>query len=123
MVGTGGAWLFCVPCGADQHQEFVCVSASRHRSLAARASATQSEGWHNVGSCGATRGGISAYRANHSSLAACAFCRQSPKVEARCVNRARRDLCGGRSVMSVPTAIVKNTVAVGVSRMVLRPYF
>ncbi|MGO9147538.1 MAG: hypothetical protein ACLQDF_14340 [Desulfomonilia bacterium] len=32
-------------------------------------------------------------------------CRQTPKVGARCVNCARRDLCGGCSVRSIPTAI------------------
>ena len=31
--------------------------------------------------------------------------RQTPKVGARCVNHARRDLCGGLPVMEVPTAI------------------
>src|SRR4051812_45625701 len=31
--------------------------------------------------------------------------RQTPKVGAECPNWARSDLCGGRSVMSVPTAI------------------
>ena len=31
--------------------------------------------------------------------------RQSPKVGAECPKWARSDLCGGRSVMSVPTAI------------------
>ena len=34
-----------------------------------------------------------------------AFCRYSPKVGAVCLNWARTALCGGRSVMSVPTAI------------------
>src|SRR4051794_39499511 len=33
------------------------------------------------------------------------FCRQTPKVGAECPNWARSDLCGGRSVMGVPTAI------------------
>ena len=33
------------------------------------------------------------------------LCRQTPKVGARCANRARRDLCGGRPVTGVPTAI------------------
>ena len=33
------------------------------------------------------------------------FARQIPKVGARCVNHARRDLCGGCSAMSIPTAI------------------
>ena len=38
--------------------------------LAALASATKSEGLHDVGSCRTTRGSISALRANNSSLAA-----------------------------------------------------
>lgn len=33
--------------------------------------------------------------------------RQPPKLGAECPNRARSDLCGGRSAMSVPTAIVE----------------
>ena len=31
--------------------------------------------------------------------------RQSPEVGAVCLNWARTDLCGGRAVMRVPTAI------------------
>src|SRR5689334_4673899 len=31
-------------------------------------------------------------------------CRQTPKVGAVCPNRARTDLCGGCSAMSIPTA-------------------
>src|SRR5829696_9825427 len=38
-------------------------------------------------------------------------CRQTPKVGAECPNRARSDLCGGRSVMGVPTAIKRNTAS------------
>ena len=37
-----------------------------------------------------------------------ALCRQTPKVGAECLNWARSDLCGGRSVMSVPTAIFQD---------------
>jgi len=33
--------------------------------------------------------------------------RQTPEVGAVCPNRARTDLCGGRSAMSVPTAITR----------------
>src|SRR6266516_8052483 len=33
------------------------------------------------------------------------LCRHTPKVGAECPNWARSVLCGGRSVMSVPTAI------------------
>ncbi len=38
-------------------------------------------------------------------MAGPALCRQAPKVGARCPNWARRDLCGGCSVMDIPTAI------------------
>src|ERR1700686_717497 len=40
-----------------------------------------------------------------SSLAERTLRRQIPKVGARCVNHARRDLCGGHPAMDVPTAI------------------
>jgi len=39
-----------------------------------------------------------------ASLAKCAVRRQTPEVGAECGNSARSDLCGGRSVMTVPTA-------------------
>ena len=38
--------------------------------------------------------------------------RQTPKVGAECPNWARSDLCGGRSVMSVPTAISDGMILV-----------
>jgi RNA-directed DNA polymerase len=41
-----------------------------------------------------------------SPLAKRPLCRQTPEVGARCANRARRVLCGGRPVMGVPTAII-----------------
>ena len=43
--------------------------------------------------------------ARPSPLAKCPLRRQTPKVGAECPNRARSDLCGGRSVMGIPTAI------------------
>jgi hypothetical protein len=60
------------------------VPFSDHRPLAPLAKAAQSEG---------------------SSVAARALRRQVPEVGAECPNGARSVLCGGRSVMSVPTAI------------------
>ena len=33
------------------------------------------------------------------------LCRYAPKVGAECLNWVRSDLCGGRSAMTVPTAI------------------
>ena len=47
--------------------------------------------------------------ANPSPLARCALCSQTPKVGAVCPNWARTDLCGGRKVTRVPTAIVAFT--------------
>ena len=41
-----------------------------------------------------------------SSLARAALRRHTPKVGAGCPNRARPDLCGGCSVMGIPTAIL-----------------
>ncbi|ASG35473.1 hypothetical protein CBM00_22075 [Klebsiella pneumoniae] len=32
--------------------------------------------------------------------------RQTPEAGARCVNRARRDLCGGYPVTGIPTATI-----------------
>src|SRR5215831_17927745 len=47
-----------------------------------------------------TRAGAPTANRNEKTL-----CRHTPKVGAVCPNWARTDLCGGRSVMSVPTAI------------------
>ncbi|OSH94793.1 hypothetical protein B7D72_15415, partial [Klebsiella pneumoniae] len=41
-----------------------------------------------------------------SSMACGAVHRQTPEVGARCVNRARRDLCGGYPVTGIPTATI-----------------
>ncbi|MEW7354214.1 hypothetical protein AB2S17_07490, partial [Escherichia coli] len=42
-----------------------------------------------------------------SSMACGAVHRQTPEAGARCVNRARRDLCGGYPVTGIPTATRK----------------
>jgi hypothetical protein len=44
--------------------------------------------------------------AHHSSVAKPTLRRQTSKVGAVCLNWARTDLCGGRSAMSVPTAMI-----------------
>ena len=51
------------------------------------------------------RCGLAAATSNPTSMAGQAVCRQTPEVGAECVNCACSDLCGGRSVMGVPTAI------------------
>ena len=50
---------------------------------------------------------------NPLSLAQCALRRQTPEVGAECPNRARSDLCGGRSAMGVPTANTSTMVGAG----------
>jgi sorbitol-specific phosphotransferase system component IIBC len=46
---------------------------------------------------------------NSTPLARTTLRRQIPKVGARCVNCARRDLCGGYPEMGIPTAILDTT--------------
>ena len=50
--------------------------------------------------------GLVAHPTYPSPLAERTLFRQTPEVGARCVNRARRDLCGGYSVRGIPTAIM-----------------
>ena len=64
-----------------------------------------------MGAHRATRGGLSAAPANPASLARSTFSRQTPEVEAECLNRARSVLCGGRAAVRVPTAIAKHRQA------------
>src|SRR5260370_28670953 len=75
------------------------------RSLATLTRAAKSAGSHNVESDGDTRGRVLTLTAHPSSVAQRSFRRQTPEVGARCVNHARRDLCGGCAAMRIPTAI------------------
>src|SRR5215472_3062280 len=54
---------------------------------------------------GQTRPRLSPETSNPSSVGKCSLCRQTPKAGAVCLNWACTDLCGGRSAMTVPTAI------------------
>src|SRR5260370_38480223 len=78
------------------------------RSLATLTRAAKSAGSHNVESDGDTRGRVLTVTAHPSSVAQRSFRRQTPEVGARCVNHARRDLCGGCAAMRIPTAISQN---------------
>src|SRR5271155_3163350 len=76
------------------------------------------EGRCAVDADGETNGRVLAKAANPSSVAQCAVCRQTPKVGAECPKWACSDLCGGRSVMSVPTANAETPRADSVLRWV-----
>jgi hypothetical protein len=65
------------------------------RFLATLTRAAKSAGSHNVEPDGDTRGRVLTVTAHPSSVAQRSFRRQTPEVGARCVNHARRDLCGG----------------------------
>ena len=98
--------LLQLPRGADNSR---ALGAFRHhvsRTLAAHAAATQPEGPHDMGADHQARGRLAPQTAYPPSLAQRSLRRQTPKVGAVCLNRARTVLCGGRSAMSVPTAII-----------------
>ena len=82
----------------------------RHRPLAARAPAAQSEGPHDLGADRASwrDDWLPKPRILHPWPSA-RFRRQTPEVGAVCGKAARTDLCGGRAVMRVPTAILTRT--------------
>src|SRR5215217_6372963 len=105
MAEAGRHRLRRLPCCADQQSCLSGVPLSHCRPLATHASATQPEGWFDVGENSVHRQRLAPEATHPSPLAAAAFCRQTPKVGAECPNGARSDLCGGRSVMGVPTAI------------------
>ena len=73
--------------------------------MAARAPAPKPEGLHDVGEDARDHRPLAALATHPPSLASNTFRRQTSKVGAGCLNWARPVLCGGRSVMSVPTAM------------------
>src|SRR5882757_4806213 len=77
----------------------------RHRTLAAIAQATQSERRHDLGADYAVGQRLAPETGYPSSMAKNTLRRYAPKVGAVCGKAARTVLCGGRSAMSVPTAI------------------
>lgn len=105
MAEGGGHGILRISRGAHELAGTACVPISRHGTLAAHASATQSEGQSDVGSHDEDRCCMAAVAPSPSSMAKRAICRQTPEVGAQRVNCARWDLCGGRPAMGVPTAI------------------
>jgi hypothetical protein len=73
--------------------------------LDARADAAQPEGPHRMGPDQQARGPVAAKAAHPSPVAQPPLRRQTSKVAAGCGNAARPVLCGGRLVISIPTAI------------------
>src|SRR6266404_9043915 len=105
MAQAGCYRLLPVPRGADQQSGTQGIPLSRHRTLATRASAARPEAPHDVAADREARRPMAPQTAHPPPLAKPTLRRQTPKVGAVCGKAARTVLCGGRSVMCVPTAI------------------
>ena len=95
----------CLLCGSNKYSGAHRAPISRGRSLAAIAPAAQPERRRYVGTDHKDRQRVSSKPSYPSPVAKCALRRQTPKVGAACGKAACVDLCGGRSAMTVPTAI------------------
>src|SRR5215207_5852528 len=105
MAETGRQRLLQLSCRADQQSGAGCIPLLRHRTLATIAQATQPERWHDLGADYAAGQRLAPETGYPSSMAKNTLRRHAPKVGAVCGKAARTVLCGGRSAMSVPTAI------------------
>jgi hypothetical protein len=93
-----------VSCCADQLQSSEYLPALCYGSLATSAPAPESKRPVDMATDRSTCKGVLASTPNPLSLAERTLRRKIPNMGARCVNHARRDLCGC-SAMSIPTAI------------------
>ena len=93
-----------VSCCADKLQSSEYLPALCYGSLATSAPAPESKRPVDMATDRSTCKGVLASTPNPLSLAERTLRRKIPKMGARCVNHARRDLCGC-SAMSIPTAI------------------
>src|SRR5712671_152666 len=105
MAQAGGHRLLPVPRSADQRSGTRGLPLPCHRNLAAHAPAARSEAPHDVAADREARRPMAPQTAHPPPLAKPTLRRQTPKVGAVCGKAARTVLCGGRSVMCVPTAI------------------
>src|SRR5882757_4468995 len=105
MAATGRQGLLQLPRRADQQPGAGCIPLLCHRTLAAIAQAAQSERRHDLGADYAAGQRLAPETGHPSSMAKNTLRRHPPKVGAVCGKAARTVLCGGRSAMSVPTAI------------------
>src|SRR3954447_19665130 len=99
--------IFRLPRRADQQPGAERVSIPRPRSLASAVMSAQPKSTSAVAANDETGRRIPPPATSPASLAKCTLRRQTPEVGAECPNWARSDLCGGRSVMGVPTAHTK----------------
>ena len=104
MACPGASWLVGLLRRADERAGDHSVPAPSGRSLAPRHQATGTEASARMAANEGNRQSLPAVSAHPASVARTTVSRQSPEVGARCGSTARRDLCGGRPAMAVPTA-------------------
>ena len=117
MVEERDTGLLQLSCRADQQSGASRIPLLRHRTLAAIAPATQSERRHDLAADYAVGQRLAPETAHPASMAKYTLRRHAPKVGAVCGKAARTVLCGGRSAMSVPTAIVARAPRDDVERL------
>ncbi|WP_347340277.1 reverse transcriptase domain-containing protein [Bradyrhizobium cytisi] len=103
QVVTGHFGYFAVPTNGRALNAFRFYITDLWRRTLRRRS---QRSWPNMGSHNKAHRSLAPQTADPSSLATIALRRHAPEVGAECGNSARSDLCGGRSVMGVPTANV-----------------
>src|ERR1700675_1120527 len=108
MVAAGRHRRLQLPPGGDKQLDTDRVPIPRDQSLPAHATAAEPERLDDLGADQAVGRRLAPATANPSSVAREALRRQTPKGGAVCPNWARTDLCGGREVTRVPTAIKDN---------------
>src|SRR4029077_11535931 len=104
MAGAGRWRLLQLPRRAEPRLCTARVPAPRHRYLAAHAAAAQPKGSDHVGTDDKAGERLAPETDHPSSMAERSLGSHSPEVGAVCGKVACTVLCGGRSVMSVPTA-------------------
>src|SRR5258708_34008180 len=115
MAAAGRDRVLCLPRSAYECAGARGVPTPRLGSLEAHALSAQPEIPYDVGPNGKTCQRLAPPRSHPASLAGATLYRQTPKVGAECLNRARSDLCGGRPAMGVPTANASRLSVWGIS--------
>ena len=112
MACPGASGLVGLLRRADERAGDHSVPAPSGRSLAPRHQAAGTEASARMAANEGNRQSLPVVSAHPASVAGTTVSRQSSKVGARCGSTARRDLCGGRPAMAVPTATAPNGISV-----------
>src|SRR3990172_11363796 len=107
MVAECAAWLVPVVCGARQLPTSATIPRGDPEPVAPHAATTQpTRTPPDLEKVLQAEQTLATDAEDSPPLSQRAVCRSTSKVRAVCGSSARTDLCGGRSAMTVPTAIV-----------------